>query len=347
MLGDGIEQGDRLQRVPRRAEAADVADPAAGDRLLDGGDEQIDFELLDGAVAELDDLLEVVAGVDVHHGERDARREERPLGEVEHHDGVLAPGEQQDGALALGGDLADDRDRFVLEAGRGDRRRRPSAATLAQISHNSDRSSRISPPEARSRTIGAMPGTLVTLRHGQSTWNLENLFTGWHDVPLTEQGEAEAAAAGQGDGATPGCASTRRTPRCSCAPWPRRTSPSREMGLEWLPGAAPLAAQRAALRRPAGSRQEADRRAPRRRADPPVAAQLRRPAAAGRPEQPRAPGQRLALPLADPRGAARQRVPRRRRRPRAARTGRTSSPRSCSPASTCSSPPTATHCGRC
>jgi 2,3-bisphosphoglycerate-dependent phosphoglycerate mutase len=42
-----------------------------------------------------------------------------------------------------------------------------------------------------------MPGTLVTLRHGQSTWNLENLFTGWRDVPLTEQGEAEATAAGK------------------------------------------------------------------------------------------------------------------------------------------------------
>jgi 2,3-bisphosphoglycerate-dependent phosphoglycerate mutase len=41
-----------------------------------------------------------------------------------------------------------------------------------------------------------MPGTLVTLRHGQSTWNLENLFTGWHDVPLSPQGESEAKAAG-------------------------------------------------------------------------------------------------------------------------------------------------------
>jgi 2,3-bisphosphoglycerate-dependent phosphoglycerate mutase len=42
-----------------------------------------------------------------------------------------------------------------------------------------------------------MTGTLVTLRHGQSTWNLENLFTGWHDVPLTPQGEEEARAAGR------------------------------------------------------------------------------------------------------------------------------------------------------
>jgi 2,3-bisphosphoglycerate-dependent phosphoglycerate mutase len=39
-------------------------------------------------------------------------------------------------------------------------------------------------------------GTLVILRHGQSEWNLANLFTGWHDVALTAQGEAEAMAAG-------------------------------------------------------------------------------------------------------------------------------------------------------
>ena len=38
--------------------------------------------------------------------------------------------------------------------------------------------------------------TLVLLRHGQSQWNLENRFTGWWDVGLTEQGRAEAKAAG-------------------------------------------------------------------------------------------------------------------------------------------------------
>ena len=42
-----------------------------------------------------------------------------------------------------------------------------------------------------------MTGTLVILRHGQSEWNLKNLFTGWHDVPLTEKGIVEASAAGQ------------------------------------------------------------------------------------------------------------------------------------------------------
>ena len=38
---------------------------------------------------------------------------------------------------------------------------------------------------------------LVLLRHGQSVWNLENRFTGWWDVGLTAQGEAEAKAAGE------------------------------------------------------------------------------------------------------------------------------------------------------
>src|SRR3954451_128892 len=42
----------------------------------------------------------------------------------------------------------------------------------------------------------AVPGALVILRHGESTWNQLNLFTGWHDVPLNDKGRAEGAAAG-------------------------------------------------------------------------------------------------------------------------------------------------------
>jgi 2,3-bisphosphoglycerate-dependent phosphoglycerate mutase len=38
--------------------------------------------------------------------------------------------------------------------------------------------------------------TLVLIRHGQSTWNLENRFTGWWDVDVTKKGVAEACAAG-------------------------------------------------------------------------------------------------------------------------------------------------------
>ena len=39
--------------------------------------------------------------------------------------------------------------------------------------------------------------TLVLLRHGQSQWNLDNRFTGWFDVDVTDEGAAEAKAAGQ------------------------------------------------------------------------------------------------------------------------------------------------------
>jgi 2,3-bisphosphoglycerate-dependent phosphoglycerate mutase len=42
-----------------------------------------------------------------------------------------------------------------------------------------------------------MAGKLILCRHGQSDWNLRNLFTGWKDVDLTEQGTAEAIEAGR------------------------------------------------------------------------------------------------------------------------------------------------------
>ena len=42
-----------------------------------------------------------------------------------------------------------------------------------------------------------MSYTLVLLRHGESTWNAKNLFTGWVDVPLSEQGEVEAKRGGE------------------------------------------------------------------------------------------------------------------------------------------------------
>ncbi|MGI9387300.1 MAG: 2,3-bisphosphoglycerate-dependent phosphoglycerate mutase [Methyloligellaceae bacterium] len=42
-----------------------------------------------------------------------------------------------------------------------------------------------------------MDNVLVLVRHGQSEWNKRNLFTGWKDVDLTTEGEAEARRAGQ------------------------------------------------------------------------------------------------------------------------------------------------------
>lgn len=42
-----------------------------------------------------------------------------------------------------------------------------------------------------------MTSTLILLRHGQSDWNMKNLFTGWVDVRLTEQGKQEATRGGE------------------------------------------------------------------------------------------------------------------------------------------------------
>ena len=47
------------------------------------------------------------------------------------------------------------------------------------------------------RAMSTKPGKLVMVRHGQSDWNLKNLFTGWTDVDLTETGMVEARAAGR------------------------------------------------------------------------------------------------------------------------------------------------------
>jgi 2,3-bisphosphoglycerate-dependent phosphoglycerate mutase len=43
--------------------------------------------------------------------------------------------------------------------------------------------------------VKRVPGKLILVRHGQSIWNVENLFTGWHDVDLSDQGRREAAQA--------------------------------------------------------------------------------------------------------------------------------------------------------
>ena len=56
--------------------------------------------------------------------------------------------------------------------------------------------------------------TLVLLRHGESTWNKENRFTGWTDVDLSERGRDEAREAGrllQAKAATSSTSPTRRS----------------------------------------------------------------------------------------------------------------------------------------
>ncbi len=75
---------------------------------------------------------------------------------------------------------------------------------------------------------------LVLLRHGQSTWNLENRFTGWTDVGLTPQGEDEAHTSGKAlaqNGFTFDIAYTSVLRRAVKTLW----IVMEEMGLEWLP----------------------------------------------------------------------------------------------------------------
>ena len=75
---------------------------------------------------------------------------------------------------------------------------------------------------------------LVLVRHGQSTWNLENRFTGWTDVDLTEQGVAEAHEAGRllrKDGYAFDVAYTSVLKRAIKTLW----IVLEEMVLEWIP----------------------------------------------------------------------------------------------------------------
>jgi len=75
---------------------------------------------------------------------------------------------------------------------------------------------------------------LIMIRHGQSAWNLENRFTGWTDVGLTEQGVAEAHTAGQvlrDNKYTFDLAHTSVLKRAIQTLW----IVLQEMGLEWIP----------------------------------------------------------------------------------------------------------------
>ena len=107
VLLDRVEQRGRLKLVARRL----VAHAALVDRLLHRGHERVRHV----AVAELDHLGEVVAGVDVHDSERHGARPERLARQVQQDDRVLAAGEQQHRPLELRRHLADDVDRLRLE----------------------------------------------------------------------------------------------------------------------------------------------------------------------------------------------------------------------------------------
>ncbi len=150
--------------------------------------------------------------------------------------------------------------------------------------------------------------TVVILRHGESTWNRENLFTGWHDVPLSESGELEARRAGdtlREAGLWFDVVHTSLLTRAVDTATLALGRPRPALA----PGRAVLAVERAPLRRPAGARQEGDDRAPRPRADQALAPLLRRASAARGLGRPGAPGPGCPVPAAAPGRAARHRVP--------------------------------------
>ena len=79
-----------------------------------------------------------------------------------------------------------------------------------------------------------MNSTLVLLRHGESTWNRSNQFTGWEDVPLSERGLMEGAEAGRlmlADGLEPGVVHTSLLRRAV----ETAELALREMERSWIP----------------------------------------------------------------------------------------------------------------
>ena len=87
----------------------------APDGVLHLGHHQPLAELGDAPIAELDDLREVVAGVDVQEGERQLLGPEGLQREMQHDAGVLAGGEQQSRLFEFGGDLAQNVDGFGFQ----------------------------------------------------------------------------------------------------------------------------------------------------------------------------------------------------------------------------------------
>ena len=111
------------------------------------------------------------------------------------------------------------------------------------------------------------------VRHGQSTWNVENLFTGWHDVDLSDLGTHRGEVGGRRNQEGRHQARHRVHLRAQ-ARHPHDVERARRDRSHVAAGGAQLAPQRAPLRRAAGPRQGADRGEARRGAGEDLAPQL-------------------------------------------------------------------------
>ncbi len=190
------------------------------------------------------------------------------------------------------------------------------------------------PRDHRRRRVDAMH-KLVLLRHGESTWNRENRFTGWTDVDLTEHGRAEAREAGRllkAEGFDFDVAFTSVLQ----ARDPHAVDRARRDGPHVAAGHAVVAPERAPLRRAAGARQGRDRGASTatRRCWSGAAATTRRRIRSRRTTRARASRDPRYAGLDRARHPA-DRVPEGHRRPRAAVLERRRSRRRSAPASAC------------
>ena len=145
-----------------------------------------------------------------------------------------------------------------------------------------------------SARMTTMTYKLILLRHGHSEWNAKNLFTGWVDVDLNDQGRAEAVRGGEllvGERHPP-----RRPVHLDAEAGHQHGQPGPREGRPRLDHVKRrLAAQRAPLRRAAGQGQGPDPGRVRRGAVHAVAPVLRHPAAAAGRRLRVLPGRRPAL----------------------------------------------------
>ena len=110
MLVDAAQQGRGLQAVTRGAWSGLLDDGTRVDVVLHTADFQPQVVAADRLVAESDDLVEVVPGVDVHDGEGQWRWPECLGRDVEHDHGILAAGEKQHGPFEGRCNFAEDVD---------------------------------------------------------------------------------------------------------------------------------------------------------------------------------------------------------------------------------------------
>ena len=164
------------------------------------------------------------------------------------------------------------------------RRRRPrrSEGDLGLVTdHALRRSARLSPARGGLEDVRycAAVSTLVLLRHGESVWNEQNLFTGWQDVGLSDKGKREARRLRSPAGER-GDRPTDRAHLGARARDPHRRARALRSRTQLVARPAELATQRTPLRGPDRAQQAAGRRRTRQGPAPRVAPELRRATAA-------------------------------------------------------------------